>query len=64
MTKPHTISFLAAVSDQGMQIVKLYPEGAAEARFKRSHVRGLYACCNRHGLFRMMLTRTGILPPA
>ena len=58
MTKAHFISFLAAVSDQGVQIVKLYPEGAAQARFKRSCVRGLYACCNRHGLFRLTLTRT------
>jgi len=53
MTKAHYISFLAAVSDLGMQIVKLYPEGAAEARFKRSRVRGLYVYCNRHGLFSM-----------
>ena len=51
MTKAHYISFLAAASDQGMQIVKLYPEGGAEARFKRSRVRRLYAYCNRHGLF-------------
>ena len=50
MTKDHYISFLAAVSDQGMQFVKLYPEGGAEARFKRSRVRKLYAYCNRHGL--------------
>lgn len=55
MTKAHYISFLAAASDQGMQIVKLYPEGAAEARFKRSRTRYLYACCNRHGLFAMRL---------
>ena len=53
MTKAHYISFLAAVSDLGMQIVKLYPEGAAEARFKRSRVRGRYVYCNRHGLFSM-----------
>jgi desulfoferrodoxin (superoxide reductase-like protein)/DNA-binding XRE family transcriptional regulator len=52
MTKDHYISFLAAVSDQGMQLVKLYPEGNAEARFKISRVRDLYAFCNRHGLFR------------
>ena len=57
MTKAHYISFLAAVSDLGMQIVKLYPEGDAAARFKRSRVRGLYACCNRHGLFRLSLPR-------
>ena len=53
MTKAHYISFLAAVSDQGMQIVKLYPEGSAEARFKRSRVKCIYAYCNRHGLFAM-----------
>ena len=51
MTKAHYITFLAAVSDQGIQFVKLYPEGNAEARFKRARVRRLYAYCNRHGLF-------------
>ncbi len=29
MDKDHYISFIAAVSDQGMQMVKLYPEGSA-----------------------------------
>ena len=53
MTKEHYISFLAAVSDNGMLFVKLYPEGNAEARFKRSRVRQLYAYCNHHGLFQM-----------
>ena len=53
MTREHYISFLAAASDQGMQIVRLYPEGGAEARLQRSWVRDLYACCNRHGLFRL-----------
>lgn len=53
MTKDHYISFLAAVSDQGIQIIKLYPEGNAEARFKRSRVRMLYTYCNRHGLFEL-----------
>ena len=51
MTKEHYISFIAAVSDQGVQLVKLYPEGNAQARFKISRVRKLYAYCNRHGLF-------------
>ena len=51
MTKEHYISFLAAISDDGVQLVKLYPEGNAEARFKISRVRKLYAYCNRHGLF-------------
>ncbi len=53
MTKDHYISFLAAVSDQEVQLVKLYPEGNAEARFKLRCVRDLYAYCNHHGLFRV-----------
>jgi len=53
MTKEHYISFLAAVSDFGVQLVKLYPEGSAEARFKIDRVKTLYAYCNRHGLFRI-----------
>ncbi len=53
MTKEHYISFIAAVSDQGVQFVKLYPEQAAEARFKRSRVKYLYAYCNHHGLFKV-----------
>ena len=51
MTKEHYISFIAAISDQGVQLVKLYPEGNAEARLKISRVKKLYAYCNRHGLF-------------
>ena len=57
MTKEHYISLLAAVSDQGLQLVKLYPEGAAEARFKRARVTKLYAFCNRHGLFQLKTER-------
>lgn len=53
MTKKHYISFLAAVSDNGVQFVKRYPKGRAEARFKRNCIKQLYACCNHHGLFWM-----------
>ena len=49
--KDHYISFLAAVSDNRVQFIKLYPEGNAEARFKISGVKRIYAYCNRHGLF-------------
>ena len=52
MTKEHYITFLAAVSDQRIQLVKLYPEWGAEARFKIDGGKDLYACCNRHGLYR------------
>lgn len=58
MTKEHYISFLAAVSDQSVEMVKLYPEGGAEARFKINRVAWLYAYCNRHGLFRMRVPRS------
>ena len=52
MTKEHYLSFLAAVSDAGVQFVKLYPEGAAEARFRMNGIKCFYVFCNRHGLFR------------
>lgn len=55
MTKEHYLSFLLAVSDQGTQFVRLYPEGNAEARFRINAVEAVYSCCNRHGLFRYQL---------
>ena len=51
MTKDHYISFVAAVSSGDMQMVKLYPEGSAEARFKIRGVRRIFFYCNRDGLF-------------
>jgi DNA-binding XRE family transcriptional regulator/desulfoferrodoxin (superoxide reductase-like protein) len=51
MTKQHFISFIAAASSDRMQLVKLYPEGNAEARFKVNDVRRFYWYCNRDGLF-------------
>ncbi|MCR5620398.1 MAG: helix-turn-helix domain-containing protein [Treponema sp.] len=53
MEKDHYISFLAAVSDQRVQLVKLYPEQGAQARFKVGQVKAVYAYCNRHGLFKV-----------
>lgn len=54
MTKEHYISFIAGVSDNGIQFVKLYPEGNAEARFKVSRTKAFYYYCNHHGLFKVM----------
>lgn len=51
MTKKHYISFVAAASSDEMQMVKLYPEGNAEARFKIRGVRRIFYYCNRDGLF-------------
>lgn len=53
MEKDHFITCIAAVSDNALQLVKLFPEGSAEARFRPQRVRWIYAYCNRHGLFRI-----------
>ena len=53
MTKEHYISFLAAASSDEMQLVKLYPEGNAQARFKIRGVKKLFFFCNRDGFFTM-----------
>ncbi len=51
MNKDHYISFMAAVTPDRVQLVKLYPEGNAETRFKRSMAKAIYYYCNRDGLF-------------
>lgn len=51
MTKLHYISFIAAVSSDGFQMVKLYPEGDAQARFQINGVKRLFFYCNQDGLF-------------
>ena len=53
MSKAHYISFMMATRDNSCEIMKLYPEGNAEARFKVSHAKWLYYYCNRHGLFKV-----------
>ena len=53
MSRTHYISFLAAVSDDRLQLIRLYPEGNAEARIQRRGVQSIYACCNRDGLFKL-----------
>jgi DNA-binding XRE family transcriptional regulator/desulfoferrodoxin (superoxide reductase-like protein) len=55
MTKDHFISFLAYVTSDRIQLVKLYPEGNAETRFQLRGMGYLYHYCNRHGLFRMKI---------
>ena len=53
MTKSHYISFIAFVTSDRIQMVKLYPEGNAETRLQLRGMGYLYYYCNRHGLFRM-----------
>jgi len=51
MDKTHYISFMAAVSSDRVQLVKLYPEGDAAARFSISGVTRIYYYCNKDGLY-------------
>ena len=53
MTKDHYISFIASISDDNVEIKKLYPETNACARFKIGKVKKIYAYCNHHGLFQL-----------
>ena len=51
MTREHHISFLAHVTTDRVEIVKLYPEMEAGTRFRMSGQGRMFAYCNRHGLF-------------
>jgi len=51
MEKGHFVSFVAYVSDSGIQMEKLYPEQSPELRFRRMSRGKIFAYCNRHGLF-------------
>ena len=55
MSRLHYISFIAAVRPDGVEVRKLYPEQAAEARFKISGTKYLYYYCNQHGLFKRLV---------
>lgn len=52
MTKQHYISFVAWVTGDRVQFVKLYPEGNAQCRLKLHGMGYLYWYCNRHGLMK------------
>ena len=51
MTRAHYISFIALLSYDTIQLVKLYPEQDAACRFDIRSPGILYAYCNRDGLF-------------
>lgn len=52
MTKRHYIAFLAYLTSDRVQFVKLYPEGNAETRMQLRGRGCLYLYCNRHGLMK------------
>jgi len=53
MTKSHFISFIAYLTSDRVQFVKLYPEGNAEARLSLRGHGYLYIYCNKHGLMKL-----------
>lgn len=52
MEKAHYISFIAYVTTDRIQLVKLYPEGNPQTRLQLRGMGYLYYYCNHHGLFR------------
>ena len=52
MSKDHYISFVAYVTNNRCEIVKLYPEQNAEARFLKRGNGLIYIYCNKDGLFK------------
>lgn len=55
MTKGHYISFIAYVTSDGAEIVKLYPEQDISVRFRKKGHGILYAYCNRHGMVKALI---------
>ena len=55
MTKQHSISFIAHVTSDRLQMVKFYPEGNADTRLQLRGRGYLYYYCNHHGLFKKKL---------
>lgn len=58
MEKDHFISFIAYLTGDKLQLVKLYPEGEASCRFPIRGSGVLYFYCNRHGLMKAPDFRT------
>ena len=57
MTKQHYISFIAALSMDKTQMIKLYPEGNAEARLSIRGVKKILFYCNKDGLFSINIVK-------
>ena len=52
MTKTHFISFIAYLTSDRVQFVKLYPESNAQTRLQFRGRGYLYVYCNKHGLMK------------
>lgn len=57
MTKRHYISFIACVTSDKTELIRLYPEGNAQVRFQLQSSGYLYWFCNHHGLMKQKFDR-------
>lgn len=55
MNKTHYISFIACVTSDDCEIIKLYPEQDISLRFRKRGHGIMYAYCNRHGMVKKMM---------
>lgn len=55
MNKGHYISFIAYVTSDRLEIIKLYPEQNACGYFSRRGHGYIYGYCSKHGLFRVIV---------
>lgn len=55
MSKSHYVSFVAYVTGDNSEIVKLYPEQDISVRLRKKGHGILYAYCNRHGMFKKLI---------
>lgn len=55
MEKDHYIMWIAQVSDNKTIRVRLYPEQSTETRFPYMPGSGIYAYCNKHGLWKTIV---------
>lgn len=55
MNKKHYISFIAYVTSDSCEVIKLYPEQEISVRFKRKGHGMICAYCNKHGIFQRLV---------
>lgn len=63
MRKEDYVLFIAGVYPDGVDIKKCYPEGSAEATFKRSLLKEIYYYSTTKGLYKMPLLGKGRVEP-
>ena len=55
MENGHYISFIAYVTSDALDLIKLYPEQGISVRFRKKGHGIIYAYCNRHGMFKTIV---------